>query len=560
VKIQAAFAPPNNTAHIYTDNGLNEDIQQYLEKIFARNVAACKDVSKIFKGKNELETAHLIWLFLKKYCTYRRDPNTNQIIREVSYFVNRGKRTGDCKTFANFARTVYAAIYPDLETAYQYAAYRPDAIKPSHVYTVVKDRAGNKIIIDGCWTKFNSEKKYTLALTPKYRAMRITSLSGINDTTPAAQVLRRINERADGVKRDRIKRLARCRHDLKLARAEYDAGVKTKAQFVNDLHNIKQEMNGIGKLSKEERKKKVAEAKKKAKKGLKKFGWGVAFINLLPIRAAFTAILAMNVNAMAHNMKWIYEARNGKTKAEWKKIEKIWYGVGGLKKALMKAIELGAKHKPLFLSKKKKAKFDARKKGMADYIGSIYAYDGDGINAAPAIAAALAAAAGIIAAIIPAIMGGLGKLGKKKDQAQVQEEAQDMASNYKANPQQVVQQIEVGADNTAGEMESDEDPTINAMSQDGLTSLFDTLGKVAQVGIKAGGEAVARKAAKKPKLQKFLNTAGEAAEDYTTGVYLRKSGYSKAAKTFQSSGVGKYLPYAAGLIGLLGLGFILKKK
>lgn len=550
MKIAHAFKRPNNEAHIYSENGLNEDIRDYLEKLFPASVAQCTDVEKIFKGKDERQSANLIWNYLRSYCTYRRDPNENQIIRQPSYFITRGNCTGDCKTFALFARSVYAALYPQLETAFQYAGYKEGATNPSHVYTVVKDRNGKKIIIDGCWNKFDSEKKYTLALAPKYKAMRITSLSGI---TPE-NALSTLNDKASGQKRDRIKRLLQCRKDLQKAKIEYEAGVIGADKYRDIINAIKLESatlsDNIG-MTKEERTARRKKRNAKAKEGLKKFGWGVAFINLMPIRAAFNAIVAMNVNSLAHNLRYVYNERNGKTKDEWKKIEKVWYSVGGLKKALLKAIELGAKHKPLFMSKKAKQRFEARKKNTKGYAGC-YSLEDDGIGNPAIIAAAVAAASGIISAMIPAIMKGLNKAGKAPEAAQVEEQAVEMVQQAQANPQAARAEVEAGAEQQADEMEA-----MNAAGD--YSQLFDVLGQVAQVGIKAAGDAVERKAAKKPKLKKFLDVAGQGAEDYTTGVYLRKSGYTQAAKDFQS-GMSKYLPYAAGLLGLLGLGFLLKKK
>jgi len=557
MKIQEAFTQPLNEAHIYTENGINVDIRDYLEHIFPKAVKQCYAVEKIFKGRTELETAFNIWQYLRKYCTYRKDPNSNQIIRLPAYFVNRGKRTGDCKTFALFARSVYAAIYPDLETAFKFTAYKKGAANPSHVYTVVKDRAGRQIIIDGCWPRFNSEKKFTLALPINYTTMKITSLSGTGTDT-----LNYLNENIDGVQRDKIKRLAKCRKDLKLYRTEYEAGTRTKGQYMSDIAAIRSEveaLNGISKKltpeQKAARKKKRVERNKKAKKGAKKFLWGIAFVNLIPIRAAFASVVAMNVNALAHNLKYVYEARNGKTKAEWNKIKSIWKKLGGIEKALLKAIQIGAKHKPLFMSKKAKKRFEKRKAGMSDYIGALYINDdntGEGINIAPAvIAAALAMAGGVVAAMIPAIMGALGKLGKKKEQAQVGEEAQQIVQEYKQNPNQPAQEAAEAADQ--------ETESMGAMGADGWSTLFDTLGKVAEVGVKAAGNAIQKKAAKKPKLKKFLDQAGTGADDYITGRYLRESGYKKAAQDFQS-GASKYLPYGLAAAAVAALALFLKKK
>jgi hypothetical protein len=515
---------------------------------------------------------------LRNYCQYRRDPEHNQIIRQPAFFVSLGKNQGDCKTFASFARSVYAAIYPDLETAFRYAGYRSVKQNPSHVYTVVKDRAGNEIIIDGCYNHFNREKKYTLALPLNFKRMKVSSLSGLSDVfeaRTATDYAHALNDSIDGTQRDKIKRLLKCRRDMRRCLTQYDAGLMNKQRLSENIALIKAEqsaLNGIDginkKLTPEEkakrkaaRKAKVKKANAKVKKGFKKIGWGIAFVNLLPIRAAFTAIVAMNFNSMAHNLRFVYNERNGKTKAEWKKIEKVWYGVGGLKKALLKAIELGAKHKPLFLSKKAKKKFEERKKNTKGYAGCLSVYDDMGINAAPLVAAALAAAAGIIAAMIPAIMGGLKKAGKDKDAQQVQEQGQEMVAQYKQDPAAVGREAAQGADEfveDAGAPEGEAAEPVEGI-YGGMEDLFASLSKVAEVGIKAAGTAIEKKAQKKPKLQKFLNTAGQAGDDYLTGTYLRRAGYTKTAKEIAGNST-KYILYAGGAVVAALLGYIVIKK
>ena len=308
-----------------------------------------------------------------------------------------------------------------------------------------------------------------------------------------------------------------------------------------------------------------AARKKKAKAGAKKFLWGVAFVNLLPIRAAFNSIVAMNVNALAHNLKWIYENRNGLTKKEWAKIKSVWKKVGGLEKALLKAIQLGAKHKPLFLSKKAKARFEKRQKARAGAkpIKGIYIGDNGSIAGPEIIAAAIAAASGIIAAIIPAITQAL-KKGGAQQQAAAEETAaqgQDLVNQYKENPQQFGASAAQAAEVEAAELEA---APIEGIYEGGTgspyASLFSALGQVAQVGIQAAGNAVAKKAKKNKKVAKALSAANQGVEDYATGRYLRESGYKKTAQQFVSAGgtLQKLaLPIAVGLGAVLLLG---KKK
>lgn len=552
MNVSQAFTAPENKAHTYKEKGINVDIRDYLERLFPKAVANCTNVEKIFKGKNEQQTAHLIWLFLRKHCKYRRDLDSHQLIRLPAYFINHKPHQGDCKTFALFARAVYAAIYPECETAFKFTAYSQGAKTPSHVYTVVKDKAGRQIIIDGCWVRFNHEKNYTLALPLNFKAMKITSLAGIDMTNPN-QALNAINEHCSPEVRERIKKAVQLRQRFNLLNAERDGGHVSPEVYNQRLQVIRDEVNAIGKLSKEEK----AKRKAKAKKGGKKFLWGIAFINLAPIRGAFSAVVAMNANGLATNLKYLYDHRNDKTKEQWKKIENIWQKVGGLKKALIKGITIGAKHKPLFLSKKRKKKFEERHKGLK----GIFAGEGEGINIAPAvIAAALAAASGIFAAMIPVIMQALKKNGKNEQAQEVAEQGQELVDKQQAG--QLQKEVQQGADEVTDAQAGESDETMNDYIGDANTwaNLTEALTQVAKVGITAAGTAIAKKVAKKPKAKATLEKLGEGADDYFTGRYLRQSGYKKAAQDF-SAGVSnnKVLLIGGGLAAALVAIFALKK-
>lgn len=290
----------------------------------------------------------------------------------------------------------------------------------------------------------------------------------------------------------------------------------------------------IGKLTPEQKKKRQEDRKKKAKKGAQKFAFGLAFAALLPIRAAFNAVVAMNINALATNLKWVYDNRQKTTKAEWGKIAKIWKKIGGLQKALLKAISIGAKKKPFFFSKKAKGKFEKRKKSR-------------GISFTGAeVGAIVASASGVIAAIIPPLMLALKKGGQDKAAAQVEQQAGEVVQGYKQAPQQFAQDAAQGAEEQG--LFGFEQVLTTAQSGP-YSSLFNALGQVANVGIQAAGNAITKKAKKSKKGQKFLATANTATEDLATGAYLRKSGMTETAKQFTGGGLGKILIPAAVVAG-----------
>lgn len=292
--------------------------------------------------------------------------------------------------------------------------------------------------------------------------------------------------------------------------------------------------------------------KEKVKKGGEKFLWGIAFVNLAPIRGAFASILAMNVNAFANNMGFVYDNRNGKTKEEWKKIQKIWKRLGGIEKALIKGINIGRKHKPLFLSKKAKARFEKRQKAQG--IKGIYIGEDGGIGvAAPVIAAAITAASGVIAAMIPAVMQGLKKGGQ--NQAAEEVAAQGVDAVQEARQSGYSEQAAAAAEQQIPE------ETLQGIGQaPDWSALTTALGEVAKTGITAAGNAIAKRVKNKPKAKKFLEQAGGAADDYFTGRYLRESGMKERAQQFKSMGGNLPLYLGIGAAAVLGGILLLRKK
>lgn len=541
MKIKEAFAPVDNIAETYAENGINVDIRDYMEKLVPGYVKNCNNVEPIFKGKTHKETAHLIWLFLRNKCKYRRDPSEHQLIRSPSYFINHKPHQGDCKTFSMFARCVYAAIYPDCETAFKFTAYHAGADQPSHVYCVVKDNRGNKIIIDGCWLHFNNEKSYTFTLPLKFKTMRITSLSGIGSIDDKNEFLNGINDNISGDKRFRIKMAANLRNRLNLLHASYDGGHINKREFLQGIQDIKNEMavNGIGDPTPEQMQKITAATQKKAnakkerrkknleklKKGWKGFLRANNFIALAPVRGAYLAVVAMNLNGVANKMQILQK------EGKFKKVEEIWKNVGGIVKILKKAAAHGAKHKPIFLSKKAKARYNKIFQGTSDFIAGEYIGDIEGIGIAPAIAAAIATA------VITMITGAMGAAFKSMG-AKGQKHAEDLQGQAQEQVSQDQAAVQANAINAeypdAGEQQEErpqQPPNIDGLY--GIAGDMDWEGliKSAVPLLSKGAEMIVQKAAKRPKLQKVLMGGATAADDYLTGRYLRQAGVKDAWKT-----------------------------
>lgn len=593
--IKTIYPAPLHRVTINARNAINSDIVSAMNVNFKQAVAQCKDAHKLFKSDTPEKTALKIWLYLRNHCSYKRDPDTAQMIRLPGYFVHvtnkDGKPFADCKTFALFARANFAAIYPELPTAYVFANYYPEnGTTPTHVYCAVKDATGKTILIDGCWPRFNSEKKPNFKLQPKFQKMDVLTLSGTGGRKKIT--LEELNARCSPATRKRIINALQAKKRLINAKRELGAGRMLPATYNAIREDIAATINAPRKkkkLSKAERKERTKKRNKKAREVFKKIGRGLNTVNLAPVRGAFSAIVALNVNALATNLKMLRD--DPKTAAEWKKILNVWKNVGGFEKALNKAINIGAKKKILFMSKRARKRFEGRT-GLKTKKGRIVSGVEDyTINVAPAVVAAiLATATTIVGAMVPIIAKGLQKKGKTEEADAVIEQGQEIVEEAQTKGLQpfsdagappmppepgefdaeavAVEEEALNEDEAAEESLEDETPEavsalvlagveyepLNGLSPELQNQLFDSLGKVVGEGIKFTAAAVAKKKKKNPKLQKVLQTGGAVVDDYLTGRYLREAGVTpKAKRALSFYDKNKTVIVAGGALALGGL-------
>lgn len=595
--IKSLYPKPQHRATINAHNAFNRDIIQTLENNFPVAVAQCKQAHKLFKGATPEETAAKIWLYLRNHCQYKRDPDARQLIRLPSYFVNvtnkDGKPFADCKTFALFARANFAAIYPELKTAFCFTNYLPEnGTTPTHVYCCAQDANGKEILMDGCWPRFNSEKDFNFKMKPKFKTMDVVTLSG---TGRDPVKLKNLLSQCSPAARARVLLALKNKKRLSDATRLYKAGRMTPATFTAIREDVAESINAPRKrkkkLSKEERRAKRKRSNAKAREVFKKIGRGLNTVNLAPIRGAFTAIVALNVNALAKNLQLLRD--DPKTATEWEKIVEIWKNVGGFEKALNKAINIGAKKKILFMSKKARKRFEKRT-GLKTEKGRIVS-GVEPITIAPAVVAAiLATATTIVGAMVPVIVKGLQKKGLKADADAVIEQGQEIVEEAQTdglrpfsdaqaapvNPEpgeydateteatEATESEEINPEETDAETITglvykgvQVDP-VAGLSPELQNQLFDSLGKVVGEGIKFTAAAVARKKKKNPKLKKVLDTGGAVVDDYLTGRYLREAGVTpKAKRALSFYDKNKTMIVAGGALALGGLtAYLLTRK
>ena len=541
--------PDYKTNVLFTD-AYNGDIIQALNNLVPGSENKVKDLAQKFKSDSPRKTAYKIWRFLRKNGRYVRDTNEAQNIREPHRFIYDTflkQNSGDCKSFTLFTVATLRAL--NLPAFIKYAGYIPGLEKPSHVYAYTLDTNGQPVLIDGCYPSFNREKKYSYSQTFNTNDMKVASLSSPEINREKA--LKFYRQCSPVQKRQIRARLSKKRALIN------GTGEVIESEVIEDV------IDGIAARKRKKKtpaQKAAAKAKRKArtKKGLKKFGTGVKFIALGAGRGAFLALVALNVSGWASKFIKLQNTKlpNGKNAFDSTVLVK-WKKMGGLEKLLRKAIETGAKKKPLFLSKKAKAKFAKAMKvsGLElDYIGDL------NVLAEPISTAAIAATAvPVVAALIPVMLKAFGAIGAKKEVAQVASEGEDLVKEQapaveQYQEQQEQEQEEQEEQEEQDQQEQQDNEEIEGIYKGEFADLFSNLGQVAAAGVQKLGQVIQKKTRKKPKLQKAILKAGQAGDDYFTGAYVRTSGAKKKAQT-----ASKVLPYAAGAAAVAAVLLLTKK-
>ena len=531
------YLPPiQNKLTVLADNALNEDIIKAIIQMIPDATAEVKALAPKFKRADAKQTAFAIWYFLRNRAKYVRDKSDLQLIRTPKRFIfdtHHKSNSGDCKSFALLTVSILRSL--GLPAFLRFAGYEKNKMQPSHVYAYTLDPAGNEIIIDGCYPFFNREKKYFYH--ENHNTMKVASLSGIDGkSAKAKKFLDFLNPQQKQIIIQRLKLKNTLQKNIGAVLADDYTGDQYAAVLGLDD-------DVIGKLSPEEKKKRKAKRKAKAMKGLKAFGRGVAFVTLGIGRGAYLALVALNINGMATKFKKLQAAKdpkNPKKSAFDVKIIPFWKKIGGIPKLLTKAITAGAKHKPLFLSKKAKGRYAKQfGVGSCEYIGDI-----EGINAIP-VAAAAAAAIPVIAAIIPVMIKAFSSIGKKKEVEELAAQGSDMVQEQK---QTDAPGSSAGAQQDAAFNEAAQQvDEITGVHGADFSTLFESLGQVAAVGVQKLGQAIDRKTKKNPKARKAVEKVAQAGDDYFSGAYLRQTGVTPRLK--QASGMmdkaQKYLPFVA---------------
>jgi len=131
-----------------------------LRRAIEESAPAANAIAAKFKGQSSYTTCFNIYDFLKRNIVYRAEPMSLQTARTIQRMLNDMQNTtcyGDCKHYTTFACSILKALGIKTEMyLISQDFYNRD---PTHIYCVAFVD-GQKIIIDPCVNRFNSEARF----------------------------------------------------------------------------------------------------------------------------------------------------------------------------------------------------------------------------------------------------------------------------------------------------------------------------------------------------------------------------------------------------------------
>lgn len=235
--------PYNNKKKIIVEDQSTDDIIKAILDGHKKYITEYQKICKYFVGRNNKETAHNIWKFLKNNIQYIIESEDKQTIKSPSALL--AQKYCDCKNYSLFTGGILHCL--NIPFCYRFASYKIWDKQPGHVFIVMYPGTSYEIWIDAVLSKFDYKKPYSHKIDKKPK-MAIYSISGVN----------RRQKRA-------VRKTAR-----KTRRAARKAAGKT--------------------------------FKQKLKKGLK----AVLKVAAAPARAAFLGLVTLNVHNFAKKLKAAY--------------------------------------------------------------------------------------------------------------------------------------------------------------------------------------------------------------------------------------------------------------
>ena len=135
-------------------NAISQDLVREICRAYIIAVEQTKNIAQKFKGSTPEDSAKKIWLFLRNEINYEKDaPNSQQLFLPSSFL---HYKKGDCKSFAIFTAAILTNL--KIKNKFVLTSYN-NAERPSHIYNCFRNSNFQRVPLDGCFSKFGTEKK-----------------------------------------------------------------------------------------------------------------------------------------------------------------------------------------------------------------------------------------------------------------------------------------------------------------------------------------------------------------------------------------------------------------
>lgn len=135
-------------------NAISRELVQEICKAYIIAVDQTKNIAYKFAAATPKATAKKIWLFLRNEITYEKDkPNAQQLFLPSSFL---HYKKGDCKSYSIFAAAILTNL--GIKNGFCLTSYN-NAERPSHIYNYFRNNNFRRVPLDGCYSKFGTEKK-----------------------------------------------------------------------------------------------------------------------------------------------------------------------------------------------------------------------------------------------------------------------------------------------------------------------------------------------------------------------------------------------------------------
>jgi hypothetical protein len=153
-------------------NATLDNTLTFIPKVVHSTLSQTQKIAQRLKGKTLYETCSNIWHFTYEHITYQKDEQGKEQVRSPAQVWADRKKGVDCDCYTTFISSILTNL--NISHTYRITKYHQDHFQ--HIYPIVPTENGSHITLDCVVNRFNYEEPYTEKLDKK---MNLEYLYGI---------------------------------------------------------------------------------------------------------------------------------------------------------------------------------------------------------------------------------------------------------------------------------------------------------------------------------------------------------------------------------------------